>query len=254
MSAQTLISQPIKGVLLMKKVKDEGYYIIHGWMLNRLGLSGSELSIYAIIYGFSQDNNSVFSGSIAYLSEWLNTSRSTVIRALKSLTEKGYIIKNEEMYNGVKMNTYKYSDAFLIQRLLSSEDNDDTMDGQTGSIKMTPDMSDDNNSEPEAASSCENPTYAKQDTVKITAFGKGNRRYTFYKDKSETVPFPYTDMDRGCQNDTGGIKATQGMQNQDGVSVNMTPNNIAYNIDLCKKESISKKDNITGTPPISLSG
>lgn len=236
------------------KVKDEGYYIIHGWMLNRLKLKGKELSIYAIIYGFSQDNSSVFSGSIAYLSEWLNTSRSTVIRALKSLTEKGYIIKTEELYNGVKMNTYKYSETFLIQKLLdtSSDDNDnstyDDCSFETGGVKMTPDMPDENSIEPEAASQCENAPSALQNPVKIIAFGKGKRRYTFYADKSQTIPFPYTNMDRGCQNDTGSVDATQDILNQDGGGIKMTPNKIAYNTDNNKKEKI------IDTPSIHLSG
>ena len=45
------------------KVKDENYYQITGWMINRLGLKGAKLNIFAIIYGFSQDGESEFSGS-----------------------------------------------------------------------------------------------------------------------------------------------------------------------------------------------
>lgn len=240
------------------KVRDEGYYIIHGWMINRLKLSGNELSIYAIIYGFSQDNNSVFSGSIAYLSEWLNISRSTVIRALKSLTDNGYIIKTEEIYNGVKMNTYKYSEAFLIQRLLNSstEDKDNPADDnicrpQTGGVKMTPGISNEDSAETEAASDCENIPSAPKNTVKSIAFGLGGRRYRFSVD---ATPFPYTNMDRGCQNDTGSIKMTQGMSNRHGDGIKMTPNNIEYNIDCNKKENISKKEENIDNLPIHLSG
>ena len=245
----------MKGVLLMK-VKDAGYYIIHGWMLNRLKLTGKELSIYAIIYGFSQDNNSVFSGSISYLSEWLNTSRSTVIRALKSLTEKGLIIKTEEMYNSVKMNTYKYSNAYLMQKLLNgdAEDTNNTAEdnicrSDTGGIKMTQGISSANDIETGTEEKCENTSGEAQNTKKVTAFGRNRYRFS-----ADATPFPYINMDRGCQNDTGNITIAQGMPKPNGGDVNMTPNNIEYNIDHNKKENISKKENTIDTPPICLSG
>lgn len=244
-----------KGVFQMK-VKDEGYYIIHGWMINRLKLSGNELSIYAIIYGFSQDNSSVFSGSIAYLSEWLNISRSTVIRALKSLTDNGCIIKNEEVYNGVKMNTYKYSETFLIQKLpnIDKENTDNLADDnigctETGGIKMTPGMSNEENTETQTVSQCENTSSMPKNTVKSTVFGKRRCRFSV-----DATPFPYINMDRGCQNDTGSIKMTPGMSDCHGGSIKMTPNNIEYNIDYNKKESISKKEENIDNPPIHLSG
>lgn len=240
----------------MMKIKDEGYYIIHGWMINRLNLRGKELSIYAIIYGFSQDNSSVFSGSIAYLSEWLNTSRSTVIRALKSLTEKGYIIKNEEVYNGVKMNTYKYSEKFLIQTLLNNDADtagnsadDDIYHSQTEGVKMIPGISNEDKPETEAASQRENTPDKPKNIVKTTAFGKRRCRFSV-----DATPFPYITPDRRCQNDTGSVKMKQDMSNHHEGSIKMTPNNIAYNIDYNKKESISKKEKNIDTPPIYLSG
>lgn len=91
----------------MSKVKDENYYQISGWMVNRLGLKGAELQIFAIIYGFSQDGESVFSGSIGYLEEWLGVSKPTVIKALKELVTKEYIIKDTIEVNGVTFNRYK---------------------------------------------------------------------------------------------------------------------------------------------------
>ena len=89
------------------KVRNESYYQVNGWMLNRLELKGIELDVYAIIYGFSQDGESSFTGSLQYLSDFTNTTRPTVIKALKSLVEKGYIVKHESQVNGVKFNTYQ---------------------------------------------------------------------------------------------------------------------------------------------------
>ena len=91
------------------KIRDENYYQISGWMLNRLGLKGTALQVYAIIYGFSQDGESCFNGSLQYISDFTNTSKPTVIKAMRDLVERGYILKTENTVNGVKVNTYKVS-------------------------------------------------------------------------------------------------------------------------------------------------
>ena len=57
------------------KVKDESYLHFQGWMRTRLGLKGNELVIYAVIYGFSQDGSSWFSGSAGYLADWAGITR-----------------------------------------------------------------------------------------------------------------------------------------------------------------------------------
>ena len=49
-----------------KKIKPNSYYSIQYWMINELGLKGLELSIYAIIYGFSRDHCGAFTGSRSY--------------------------------------------------------------------------------------------------------------------------------------------------------------------------------------------
>ena len=91
----------------MGRIKDENFYQIQGWMLNRLNLKGIDLQIFAIIYGFSQDDETEFTGSIGYLSEFTGASRPTVIKSLKKLCENQYIIKKENKINGVCFNTYK---------------------------------------------------------------------------------------------------------------------------------------------------
>lgn len=49
-------------------IKDENFIQISAWMVNKLNLKGNELLIYGLIYGFSKDGNSVFRGSINYIS------------------------------------------------------------------------------------------------------------------------------------------------------------------------------------------
>ena len=72
-------------------LSDEVFLTIQGWMISRLGLKGVSLMIYAIIYGFSQDGESVFSGSRKYLTEWCGCSLSAVQKCLKQLQEDGLI-------------------------------------------------------------------------------------------------------------------------------------------------------------------
>lgn len=88
------------------KVNRDNYVNIQGWMITDLELKGNELIIYAIIYGFSQAENQTFGGGLRYLAEWTNSTKQGVIKCLKSLTEKGYIAKNERSINGVKFCEY----------------------------------------------------------------------------------------------------------------------------------------------------
>lgn len=88
------------------KVNRENYIVINGWMLTDLKLKGNELLVYACIYGFSQAENQVFNGSLQYLADWTNSTKQGVIKNLKSLEEKGYIVKSEKFINGVKFCEY----------------------------------------------------------------------------------------------------------------------------------------------------
>lgn len=87
----------------------DNYLVVQGWMVSELNLSGNDLLTYALIYGFSQDGETEFTGSINYLCKWLNCSRPTAIKSLKFLTEKNLIIKNVNTINGVSFNRYKIS-------------------------------------------------------------------------------------------------------------------------------------------------
>lgn len=88
------------------KVKNDNYTIVAGWMVTELKLKGTELLIYSIIYGFSQAENQVFNGSLQYLADWTNSTKQGVVKCLKSLVKKGYIIKTDKVINGVKFCEY----------------------------------------------------------------------------------------------------------------------------------------------------
>ena len=97
------------------KVRDDNFFMVSGWMLNRLNLKGVPLQIFSIIYGFSQDGEGSFTGSLQYLMDFTNSSKNTVLKALKELTESKYILKTENTINGVRFCTYKT--APLVQKL-----------------------------------------------------------------------------------------------------------------------------------------
>lgn len=96
------------------KVKNENFIAVQGWMLKDLKLKGNELIIYACIYGFSQADNQVFNGSLQYLADWTNSTKQGVLRCLKSLTEKGFIVKTEKIINGVKFCEYYTTDLNTV--------------------------------------------------------------------------------------------------------------------------------------------
>ena len=59
-------------------MQDENYFVVSGWMIKRLKLSGARLCAFAIIYGFSQANGNEFTASIKYLCEMLNCTPNSV--------------------------------------------------------------------------------------------------------------------------------------------------------------------------------
>lgn len=87
-------------------VKDENYINIQGWMSTRLKLSGNELIIYALLYGFSQIEDHTFHGSLKYICDWTNISKTSCIANLKKLLAKKLIVKKEKEINGLKFCEY----------------------------------------------------------------------------------------------------------------------------------------------------
>lgn len=87
-------------------VKRDNYVVVQGWMLSELKLKGNELMLYAVIYGFSQAENQTFSGSLQYLADWTNSTKQGVMKCLKSLESKGFIVKKDTYINKVKFCEY----------------------------------------------------------------------------------------------------------------------------------------------------
>lgn len=90
----------------MRKLNSKNYVAVADWMM-QLGLSSKELLAYAIIYGFSQDGESKFHGSLSYMASWLGMKdRSNVSRVLSSLVKKNLITKDNKETSTKRWNEY----------------------------------------------------------------------------------------------------------------------------------------------------
>lgn len=76
-------------------------------MIVDLGLSGNELIMYALIYGFSQNGEAHFHGSLNYITTAVNVTKANAKKILDRLVEKGLIKKRDVVIGGVKYCDYK---------------------------------------------------------------------------------------------------------------------------------------------------
>ena len=111
------------------------YIVIQDWMISDLQLKGNELLTYALIYGFSQDGESEFKGSLKYISEFLGISKSTAQRSIEKLVDRGMVEKRVEEISGVKFNRYmahEKADTPIVKTSTGYSQND-----HGGIVKMT---------------------------------------------------------------------------------------------------------------------
>ena len=102
-------------------MRNENFILINAWMVTKLKLKGNELILYALIYGFSQDGQSQFSGSIKYICDWLGCTKNTAKKAINGLLEKEYIFKDTIEQNNLTFNKYKVNYEIVKSCLGGSE-------------------------------------------------------------------------------------------------------------------------------------
>ena len=81
------------------------YTVTFDWMLD-LPLDIWETTIYSVLWGFTQDGETVFHGSRAYLARKAKCSTDKVDKCLRRLLDLGLIHKNEKFVNGIKFCEY----------------------------------------------------------------------------------------------------------------------------------------------------
>ena len=86
--------------------KRENYITIPGFAVVDLGLSGNELICYSLIFGFTQDAETEFRGSLSYLASALNVTKQNAKKIIDRLIDRGLIEKREMYFSGVKFCHY----------------------------------------------------------------------------------------------------------------------------------------------------
>ncbi len=69
-------------------------------MTERLGLKGTELLLYALVYAFSQDDSGCFYGSNDYAAKKVGCARESVNRTLSALEKRGLLTRAEGQHKG----------------------------------------------------------------------------------------------------------------------------------------------------------
>jgi len=76
----------------------EGYLVVFPFMMRELGLQGTELLVFARVYGFCRCGLEFFE-SRQKTADFLGTSKRSVINAVNGLVEKGLIEETEKRGN-----------------------------------------------------------------------------------------------------------------------------------------------------------
>lgn len=100
-------------------IKENSYINIPYFMVKDLELKGNELLIYAIIFGFCQDGETKFTGSLSYFAEWTSSTKQGVLKNLKSLLDKNLICRKEYNRNGIKFVEYYVTEFNGIKQSLT---------------------------------------------------------------------------------------------------------------------------------------
>lgn len=105
---------------------DNAYISISYWMARKLGLKGTELMIYGLIHGFSQDGESLCYSTIDYMMEMTGLTKNTVLKNLQKLEEKKLIVKTnvtqyiKQTSNGISLVKAKGSQHFCTYYTVES--------------------------------------------------------------------------------------------------------------------------------------
>lgn len=89
-----------------KTFKIDNHITVPGFAIVELGLSANELLCYSLIYGFTQDGETEFYGSLNYVASALNITKQNAKKVIDRLLERGLLEKKEIYFSGVKFCHY----------------------------------------------------------------------------------------------------------------------------------------------------
>lgn len=102
-------------------MRNENYYVVQGWMINKLNLSGFEKDIYAVIYGMCQAYDESIIVSLEYLASAANCTKITAIRSIKKLLERELIFKENVIIKNRTQNRYYLNKKILEELCYQSQ-------------------------------------------------------------------------------------------------------------------------------------
>ena len=94
-------------------MKDTNYFSVQAWMVTKLKLKGVERDVYAILYGFTQDNESECRCSYTYMSTITGYTKRAIMDAMDRLEAKHLIVKSGSDSDKDMRNIYKCNFDFI---------------------------------------------------------------------------------------------------------------------------------------------
>ncbi len=92
---------------MAEKKKRTPYVVVMDWMYDNFGFSCAQANALAIVYGFSQDGESWYRGSSAYIAARLHISQKSAKNYLDEFVSKGILEMKKEMIGNVIYNIYR---------------------------------------------------------------------------------------------------------------------------------------------------
>ena len=92
----------------------DSYIRIYGFMRTELRLEKTELLVYALVYSYFRNAESL-SASREYIAEWVGGCKTSVDKAISALINKGYITKSPRTYRGIHYFEYNINVDALPQ-------------------------------------------------------------------------------------------------------------------------------------------
>lgn len=89
-----------------KTFKIDNHITVPGFAIVDLQLSGNELLCYSLIYGFTQDGETEFYGSLNYVASALNITKQNAKKVIDRLLVRGLLEKKEIYFSGCKFCHY----------------------------------------------------------------------------------------------------------------------------------------------------
>lgn len=124
-------------LLPLPNAKENTFFVIHNWMITYLGLSGNDLFLFGIIFGFCNNTGTVCYCGRDYLASIMNVTSITVTRSVKNLEDKKLIIVDRVQTKDKSNNYYSINVDELIKIIKDKSENIDKTTAENATVNDT---------------------------------------------------------------------------------------------------------------------